>query len=69
MWSGFEPAEGQINETYVDIIYEIVDGLASRGIYAYLDMHQVAHNKAFIVHKTSLKKLFMVPGVVFKLFP
>jgi hypothetical protein len=41
MWSGFEPAEGQINETYTDIIYQIVDGLSSRGIYSYLDMHQV----------------------------
>ena len=41
MWSGFEPAEGQINETYAATIAQIVDGLASRGIYAYLDMHQV----------------------------
>jgi hypothetical protein len=41
MWSGFEPAEGEINETYSDTIKEIVDGLGSRGVYSYLDMHQV----------------------------
>ena len=41
MWSGFEPSEGEINETYSDTIKEIVDGLGSRGVYSYLDMHQV----------------------------
>ena len=41
MWSGVEPVEGQVNETYIDILTEIVSGLEKQGIYTYLDMHQV----------------------------
>jgi hypothetical protein len=51
MWSGFEPFEGEINETYSDTIKEIVDGLGSRGVYSYLDMHQV------VFLSTALKSL------------
>jgi len=40
MWSGVEPEEGQINDTYIDVIKEIVNGLKDNGIYTYLDMHQ-----------------------------
>ena len=40
MWSGVEPEQGQINETYIDVLKEIVDGLQKNGIYTYLDMHQ-----------------------------
>ena len=40
MWSGVEPEQGHINETYIDILKEIVDGLQTNGIYTYLDMHQ-----------------------------
>ena len=28
MWSGLEPSEGQVNETYHQIISQTVDGLA-----------------------------------------
>ena len=44
MWSGVEPEQGHINETYIDILKEIVDGLQRNGIYTYLDMHQVWKN-------------------------
>jgi len=40
MWSGVEPNEGQINETYIGILKEIVAGLHENDIYTYLDMHQ-----------------------------
>jgi len=40
MWTGVEPAEGEINTTYIGIVEEIVNGLGSRGIYSFLDMHQ-----------------------------
>jgi len=41
MWNGFQPEEeGKVNETYADILKEIVEGLGSVGIYTYLDMHQ-----------------------------
>ena len=41
MWTGLEPEEGAINETYVGVLKEVVEGLGSNGIYTYLDMHQV----------------------------
>jgi len=40
MWSGVEPAEGLVNETYIGVLKEIVAGLSDNGIYSYLDMHQ-----------------------------
>eukprot|EP00090_Calanus_glacialis_P022185 TRINITY_DN34234_c0_g1_i1.p1 TRINITY_DN34234_c0_g1~~TRINITY_DN34234_c0_g1_i1.p1 ORF type:complete len:569 (-),score=125.49 TRINITY_DN34234_c0_g1_i1:70-1554(-) len=40
MWSGIEPEEGVVNETYVGVLKDIVSGLAENGIYSYLDMHQ-----------------------------
>jgi len=41
MWTGFEgEQEGLFNETYVEILQEIVESLANHGIYTYLDMHQ-----------------------------
>merc|ERR1712215_384721 len=40
MWSGVEPEEGVVNETYIGVLKDIVQGLASQGIYTYLDMHQ-----------------------------
>ena len=42
MWTGLEPEEeGGVNETYVEVLQEVVEGLGSQGIYTYLDMHQV----------------------------
>eukprot|EP00092_Neocalanus_flemingeri_P008290 GFUD01008936.1.p1 GENE.GFUD01008936.1~~GFUD01008936.1.p1 ORF type:complete len:562 (-),score=130.38 GFUD01008936.1:42-1727(-) len=40
MWSGVEPEEGVVNETYIGVLKDIVAGLADNGIYSYLDMHQ-----------------------------
>ena len=40
MWSGMEPEDGVYNETYVEIMRDIIDRLADRGVYAMLDMHQ-----------------------------
>ncbi|EKX55197.1 hypothetical protein GUITHDRAFT_46636, partial [Guillardia theta CCMP2712] len=37
---GVFPARGQVNETYLDKIAEIVDVLATSGIYTILDAHQ-----------------------------
>jgi endoglycosylceramidase len=33
MWSGVYPQKGQLNQTYLDEMLEIVDQLAQRGIY------------------------------------
>jgi len=40
MWSGVEPQEGVVNETYIGVLKDIVSGLSDNGIYSYLDMHQ-----------------------------
>lgn len=40
MWAGAEPVEGQFNETYINILADIIDRLAQKGIYTILDMHQ-----------------------------
>ena len=41
MWSGFNPEPDYFNQTYAERIMTVVDGLAERGIYTLLDMHQV----------------------------
>ena len=40
MWSGLYPEKGKINQTYVNIMTEIIDTLASYGIYTLIDLHQ-----------------------------
>ena len=40
MWTGVEPEEGYINQTYVNILKEIVKSYGDEGIYTILDMHQ-----------------------------
>ena len=39
-WPGVEPAQGQFNETYLDVIEQIVDTLGEHGILSILDCHQ-----------------------------
>ena len=40
MWAGVEPEPGQFNQTYVNILKEIVEKYKSDQIYFILDMHQ-----------------------------
>ena len=40
MWSGVEPEEGLINQTYINILKEVVENYGNEGIYTILDMHQ-----------------------------
>eukprot|EP00045_Choanoeca_perplexa_P006290 m.53451 g.53451 ORF g.53451 m.53451 type:complete len:174 (-) comp13565_c0_seq1:1081-1602(-) len=42
MWSGAQPTASGFNQTYYDIIGEIVDNLAEAGMYTLFDMHQVS---------------------------
>lgn len=44
-WSLLEPAPGQISQTYIDRIAQVVGWLRSAGIYAVIDMHQDAWSK------------------------
>jgi hypothetical protein len=41
MWSGAQPTPGAFNETYVDIMAQIVDLLGLFDIFTLLDVHQV----------------------------
>lgn len=40
MWPGVYPAQGEVNETYLDLVEELVNKLGEAGIYSLLDMHQ-----------------------------
>jgi len=39
LWEGFEPTQGEFNQTYVDEIEKIVEFSSDLGIYPLLDMH------------------------------
>lgn len=34
------PAQGEVNETYLDVVEDLVNKLGEEGIYTLLDMHQ-----------------------------
>jgi endoglycosylceramidase len=40
MWSGLFPRQGVLNQTYANILLDMVDELASRDIYVIIDLHQ-----------------------------
>lgn len=44
-WSLLEPNPGQIDQTYVDRIAQVVDWAKAQGVYVVLDMHQDAWSK------------------------
>eukprot|EP00055_Hartaetosiga_balthica_P013711 m.71469 g.71469 ORF g.71469 m.71469 type:complete len:487 (+) comp8350_c0_seq1:211-1671(+) len=50
MWSGAEPAQGQFNETYYEIVEEIVNTLAKYDIYTLFDMHQDGLSSKFCLY-------------------
>ena len=47
MWSGYNPAPGVFNQTYLDTIRTIVDKMAARGVYTLLDMHEDVFSSKF----------------------
>ena len=40
MWAGVRPDKDTINQTYIDTMVSIINGLAEYGIYSIIDMHQ-----------------------------
>lgn len=50
MWSGFNPAPGVFNSTYLQAIQTIVKRLAARGIYTLLDMHEDVLSSKFCTY-------------------
>lgn len=50
MWTGANPAAGVFNATYFEMVDRIVDRLAQRGIYTYLDVHQDLMSSLFCLY-------------------
>eukprot|EP00045_Choanoeca_perplexa_P006291 m.53458 g.53458 ORF g.53458 m.53458 type:complete len:485 (-) comp13565_c0_seq2:83-1537(-) len=50
MWSGAQPTASGFNQTYYDIIGEIVDNLAEAGMYTLFDMHQDGFSSKFCLY-------------------
>lgn len=44
-WSGIEPERDQIDEDYVEAIFELVDACHEVGVYTIVDLHQDAYGK------------------------
>lgn len=38
-WPGFEPEQGQLNQTYIETLKKIVDMAGEYGIHTLLDFH------------------------------
>jgi endoglycosylceramidase len=47
LWVGAEPADGQVNATYLAAARQLVDALGKAGIYSIVDQHQDVLNRKF----------------------
>jgi endoglycosylceramidase len=70
MWSGYNPAPGVFNQTYIDVVKSVVANAAAHGIYTLLDVHQDGLSSKFclydgmplwVVNKSSSKHAFPWP--------
>eukprot|EP01065_Artemidia_motanka_P031517 TRINITY_DN378_c0_g1_i1.p1 TRINITY_DN378_c0_g1~~TRINITY_DN378_c0_g1_i1.p1 ORF type:complete len:496 (+),score=181.11 TRINITY_DN378_c0_g1_i1:63-1490(+) len=50
MMTGFEPADGQFNETYFEMSQKVTDTLAKYGIHSLLDTHQDCMSSLFCTY-------------------
>ena len=50
MWSGYNPAEGVFNQSYIDNIKQIISKMAAHGVYTLLDMHQDGLSSKFCLY-------------------
>ena len=50
MWSGYNPAPGEYNRSYVEVIKTTVAQLNAHGVYVLLDMHQDILSSAFCLY-------------------
>ena len=50
MWSGYNPAPGVFNRSYIDVIKTTVAQLNAHGVYVLLDMHQDILSSAFCLY-------------------
>jgi len=47
MWPGVEPAPGKYNQTYLEVVRQLVNDMHSHGIYTIVDFHQDAFAERF----------------------
>eukprot|EP01094_Clydonella_sp_ATCC50884_P014736 TRINITY_DN2523_c2_g1_i1.p1 TRINITY_DN2523_c2_g1~~TRINITY_DN2523_c2_g1_i1.p1 ORF type:complete len:564 (-),score=118.85 TRINITY_DN2523_c2_g1_i1:864-2555(-) len=47
MWPGAEPIRGQYNETYLEVLEDLVNSLGHAGIFSLLDVHQDLFSRFF----------------------
>ena len=50
MWSGYNPAPGVFNHTYLESVRAIVDSMAAKGVYTLLDMHEDVFSSKFCLY-------------------
>jgi endoglycosylceramidase len=50
MWSGYNPAPGIFNRTYIEVIKQTVSQLNAHGVYVLLDMHQDILSSKFCLY-------------------
>jgi len=50
MWSGYNPAPGVFNQTYMSLVKTIVARLNNQGIYVFMDMHQDGLSSKFCLY-------------------
>ncbi|KAJ3104943.1 hypothetical protein HDU97_008691 [Phlyctochytrium planicorne] len=67
MWPGVEPVRGEYNQTYLDIMKQIVSWCNDKGIYVLLEFHQGSNDSScfrlLIVVKDSLSEKFCGEGL------
>jgi len=68
MWSGFNPLPGVFNQTYADVMLDIISILNSRDIYVLLDMHQDVMSSNFCLYD-GFPKWVVQKSVPRKTFP
>lgn len=47
MWPGVEPTRNEYNETYLDLVEQVIANMSDYGIYALIDCHQDAFSEKF----------------------
>ena len=61
MWSGYNPAPGVFNQSYIDVIKTTVAQLNAHGVYVLLDMHQDILSSAFCLYDGAPRWVRLIP--------
>jgi endoglycosylceramidase len=69
MWTGVEPEMGVYNETYIQVISDIIDDLVDHGIHPLLDVHQDVISSYFCLYDAAPTWLIDLSSSSEKEFP